>query len=349
MERGQNNLGINLSSIIFKIVYLIALASFLFFYFFAVGRHESYVHTNLINIKEFLITLPLLIMPLLLPVRGLKWRFFTFLGLAVPLTLLGMSLTSNAYPDGGTLIFFIYDFFILVTIVISHYLLRYIQTKTNNIAKIIGIVILLVILASYSAYFVPSKISYRNYRDIVETNYDLLNEIQCKGAYTTTLPSELASICNKIDDNIDNSKWRLRSTRENWWTSIKSHCNEVIEKIKLDKYYFDDSEDIDNWLVIRTPKLYRECPEPRIRPEVLDPLLCDHLDNDEMPGGSSCYARAAAGTGELELCKKTQFPHSCYEYVAKERKDPTICDNMQINRAGNIDEEDIEECKVQAK
>lgn len=355
--------GNNISSLIFHIIYIILLLSILFFLY--------------VSIAPFITLGLFLIIPLLFPTKNLKWRFFIFLGLIIPFVILNGMLVN--YVDAAGLVIFLYPIPVLITIVISHYLLRYVREKAGNMLKVTGIIVMLILILLLIIFSII-KI---NNLVIDHENYILSQEIHCKGAYTTTSPQELERLCNEI---------QVGGNKEENYNEFKSYCLNLVEKIRADKYYFDYYDYPVSKFGVRNPRNYQDCDdkiyelrnfklnqnserkvESKIiemggRPEVLDPNLCDVYsemdhellkkvyvlktnanENDIEIWLDGCYENLASFTGNVELCKKVRFPHSCYRDVAKERKDPTICDNIQINYRANIDEEYIEKCKEQAK
>ena len=333
----ENTTKINVLSIIFKITYFIALIGLLYFYFFDIGRNISMINGDLINFKEFIIMLPLLIIPLLIPVKELKYKLLSFIGLAIILTTIGIIWIH--YGEWGDLIFYIYALVILIIIIISHYLLRYVDTKANKLVKIMGVIILLIILISYTAYFISSKAYFQDYLKISESNDRLINEIKCKGAYTTTDSLELKNLCDQIE-YVPHETTHIHMVHSNEaWREFKAYCEEVVKKVQIDKYYFDEYGNA-GYFFIRNPSLFdTNCNPEQPSPEILDPYLCDvlaksnskilqeYFDNPKRTG-PDCYERVVAETGQIELCEKSSSPQSCYLYVAKVRDDKRICDEL---------------------
>src|SRR3989339_779426 len=278
----ENTTKINVLSIIFKITYFIALIGLLYFYFFDIGRNISMINGDLINFKEFIIMLPLLIIPLLIPVKELKYKLLSFIRLAIILTI---------------------------------------------------------ILISYSAYFISSKAYFQDYLKISESNDRLINEIKCKGAYTTTDSLELKNLCDQIE-YVPHETTHIHMVHSNEaWRELKAYCEEVVKKVQIDKYYFDEYGNA-GYFFIRNPSLFdTNCNPEQPRPEILDPYLCDvlaksnskilqeYFDNPKRTG-PDCYERVVAETGQIELCEKSSSPQSCYLYVAKVRDDKRICDEL---------------------
>src|SRR3989339_329095 len=274
----ENTTKINVLSIIFKITYFIALIGLLYFYFFDIGRNISMINGDLINFKEFIIMLPLLIIPLLIPVKELKYKLLSFIGLAI-------------------------------------------------------------ILISYTAYFISSKAYFQDYLKISESNDRLINEIKCKGAYTTTDSLELKNLCDQIE-YVPHETTHIHMVHSNEaWREFKAYCEEVVKKVQIDKYYFDEYGNA-GYFFIRNPSLFdSNCNPEQPRPEILDPYLCDvlaksnskilqeYFDNPKRTG-PDCYERVVAETGQIELCEKSSSPQSCYLYVAKVRDDKRICDEL---------------------
>ncbi len=320
----------DLSYVIFYLFFIVSLFSIIFLQFFS--------HRTLPNaIKELISISTIIILPLLFPKLKIGYKLLLAGILFIIFTSVGYTVANQPDLELGALVYIPGLLVVcLLLVFVSHHLTLYV----SKIEKI-GIKILIIIIEIIFILLLAFQ-SYNNINSQVLSfhNYNTLNEIQCKGSYTTTNPADLKILCDEIISSVNDG---------NNWGNIKTHCYEVVEKIKIDPYYFDYYSQAP-YTKLRIPENYKACavgtyailkplPNPYSDysnlelPELKDPLLCDHLnksfDTYYARGGDTrdnCYSRVAIATGNTLLCEKTEFPQSCYAYVALMRKDPSVCD-----------------------
>lgn len=326
MEKEENSNDQRGLNILFHGVYILFILSFLFFYL--VSSRTKYDNLIIFGAISLIIILPIIWAKMKLWIR-IPFSVILFIVLSIVLSRLNYIKSMEL----GVFIFFIFLFvFSLIIVVISHFILRWSLKSFNKSAKkiIISIMIilmaLLVILSVYNIY--TQYIEYKN-------NFNL-QDIQCKGAYTTTSSEEFRNLCDEINPY------------SNYWSLVKSHCLEVADKISLDRYYFDATqENINKGIILRWPENYIECAKYKytflesnyispnysgvILPQVKDPNLCEYYETIYFQGGGKtteqCYESIAIATNDSSLCEKADGTW-CYEEIAMRTGNPSLCEKV---------------------
>ncbi|TSC94086.1 MAG: hypothetical protein CEN87_639 [Parcubacteria group bacterium Licking1014_1] len=332
-------------NVIFYTIFIIFTFSILFYLFGSFRtKYTAFIELSAIS--------AIVILPTVLP----KIRLWIKIALNIFLFLIlshytvinqpGLELAAPIY------VLFLFSVLLLV-VIISHFIFKWVWTSQNVkiksavIAAMTLVIIIFVILSAYNIY--SQYVQYKN--------NNVFNDILCKGAYTTTSPEEFEALCERIIE---------KSVR--YWSLVRSHCFEVANKIKTDKYYFDyDFYKKYNYDPLRWPGNYKKCANQKrsflegkyispnyssiILPEVEDPLLCEYADGEYaiqnlgpatqssygQDDKSKCYNRVALATKNSAYCWKMIYNSSfCYQGLSKLTNDKKLCDNISDNNFKNL-------------
>ncbi len=244
------------------------------------------------------------------------------------------------YVDTEGLVVLLYPAPVIVIMAFSHYLLRYAKKKGSNLLRVTGIITILILILLFT-FLAISRI---NNIIIDHENRILRDKISCSGAYTTTSPEELSKLCNEI---------QMGGTKEWDWKGFKLYCEDLVEKIREDKYYFDYYDYPENKFGIRNPRNYQDC-DDRIyelinfkifqnserkivsevidmggRPEELDPNLCDiysEMDHELLKKIYVLKINVNEDTIKMRI-------EDCYKNLATYTGDIEICETLRFPHA----------------
>ena len=329
-----------IASVCFYLIFIVFIIAIIFYWFASFRlKYTAFIEFSAIS--------AIVILPTIFP----KIRIWIKIVLNIFLFLLLSRYTIANQPDLelGALFYVPFLFFCLLIVVITnHFIFKWVQKSENVKVKSIIISVMLIaivifaILSTYNIYY--QYIQYKN--GIV------FDKILCAGAYTKTSSDEFKNLCEKIIvDKFDRKSY--------YWQKIKSHCLDVANKIKTDKYYFDfDYYKANNYDPLRWPGNYRICGEQRVgflergfrisvysnlvSPEVEDPALCEYADGeysiynlgrvrDSVPYltlKEKCYATVAFEKKDPSFCYKINFPNYCFENLAESIKNTKLCDEI---------------------
>jgi len=339
-------------SLCFYLIFIVFILAIIFYWFVSFRiKYTAFIEFSAIS--------AIIILPTILP----RTRIWIKIALNIFLFLLLSRYAIANQPDLelGALIYVPFLFFcLLIVVIINHFLFKWVQRSENVKAKSIIISIMLiaivifVIFSTYNIY----------YQYIPYKNGIVFDKILCAGAYTKTSSGELKGLCEKII--VD------KSGHMTYWQKIKSHCLDVANKIKTDKYYFDfDYYKKNNYDPLRWPGNYRICGEQRVGflewgfrttvnsnlvpPEVEDPALCEYADGeysiynlgrynlgrarDSVPYFTlkeKCYATVAFEKKDPSFCYKINFSDSCFENLAESVKNTKLCDEISDFNSKNL-------------
>lgn len=138
----------NLSDVLINVFY-VTLISLLFFVFLL----NNQGHTNVLGfaLEEWISLIAILVIPLSIT-NKFKIRMLSYVILLIPFSYLGIYWTH--YSDLQPLVFiFYYPWIILLTIIVSHFILKYLKQISNDSIKMI-VIILIAILMVFALLFV---------------------------------------------------------------------------------------------------------------------------------------------------------------------------------------------------